>query len=152
MSEFRIRPKSDYLHRATLEELYSLDEHWKSDMDYYKDEIKFLQDLTAKYYLWLEEEPEAEDLNKLIQSLRELNQTQEDLSAQVLKDMNEIEQLGENPFAYNEQGLRDERVQLEEDITNFIYDLRIVKKSIFEATERVLSHEKLQHLLPAGSK
>jgi len=42
MNNFRNRPKYNYIHEADWQQLIILTEHWKSDLLFYKDDIRFL--------------------------------------------------------------------------------------------------------------
>ena len=35
------------------QELYILTDHWKSDLDFYKDDLRFLHHLIDKYIIWI---------------------------------------------------------------------------------------------------
>lgn len=147
MSEYRIRPKSNYLHTASLSELYILSEHWKSDLDYYRDELNFLEELISMYYLWMKNEPFAEDLNNIVLGIKDMDILCAQLRERTSQNMEHIELLKENPFSHDEQRLRDDHLQLEEDITAFIKNFRIIKQSVFSETKQVLNHHRLQQLL-----
>ncbi len=51
MNDFRNRPKYNYIHEADWQKLYLLTELWKSDLLFYKDDLKFLYHLIDKYFL-----------------------------------------------------------------------------------------------------
>ncbi len=35
------------------QELYILTDHWKSDLEFYKDDLRFLHHLIDKYIIWI---------------------------------------------------------------------------------------------------
>lgn len=39
--------------KINWEELYVLAEHWKSDLLFYKDDLRFLHHLIDKYFIWI---------------------------------------------------------------------------------------------------
>ena len=53
MNDFRNRPKDNYIQKADWQKLYILTEHWKSDLSFYKDDLRFLHHLIDKYFLWI---------------------------------------------------------------------------------------------------
>ena len=53
MSHFRNRPKGNYIHKADWQQLYRLTEHWKSDLQFYNDDLIFLHHLIEKYFMWI---------------------------------------------------------------------------------------------------
>ncbi len=148
MSEYRIRPKSDYLHNASLDSLYALSEHWMSDIQFYNTEISFLEDLIGRYYLWLKDESFNVDLANLIEGLKEMSTLCSQLLLRIERHMNQIELLDENPFSHDEQSFRDEHMTLEDDLSSFLKNLRTMKQVVFNVSEMVMQHQRLQHLLP----
>lgn len=147
MSEMRIRPKSDYLHTASWEELHILSGHWLSDVAFYKDEIRFLDKLLDKYFIWLLKDDNIQLMQKLIDKIKRAETEAKRLDETIHKHIGRLEALIENAFSHDEQQFRNAHVQLENDLVAFIKELRLVKKEVFAITEKVIESEKLQHLL-----
>lgn len=53
MDDYRYRPKGTYINEADWQGLYVLTGHWKSDLEFYRDDLKFLQQLIDKYFIWM---------------------------------------------------------------------------------------------------
>jgi hypothetical protein len=51
MRNFINRPKDDCIREADWQKLYILTEHWKSDLLFYKQDLKFLHHFIDKYFL-----------------------------------------------------------------------------------------------------
>lgn len=51
MENLGIRPKGDFSWTAEYQQLYILSEHWLSELQFYKDELKFLNHLIDKYFI-----------------------------------------------------------------------------------------------------
>ena len=143
----RIRPKSDYLHTASWEQLYALGEFWQKDLEFYQDEMRFYHDLIDKYFMWLMEDPNIEKVQTLIRQLRKMHEKGIELTDQVNKHQAQIEQLMENAFSHDDQKFREDHSHLEDEITEFVEELRTLKKEVFSITESVIESEKLSHLL-----
>ena len=62
MNGYRNRPKDNYIHKADWQKLYMLAEQWKSDLLFYKDDLKFLHHLIDTYFLWISKK---ENINML---------------------------------------------------------------------------------------
>ena len=39
--------------KANWQELYILSKHWKSDLEFFKDDLRFLHHLVDKYIIWI---------------------------------------------------------------------------------------------------
>ncbi len=53
MSSFRSRPKDRYIEEGDWQPLYVLTEHWKSDLSFYAEDLKFLAHLIDNYFMWI---------------------------------------------------------------------------------------------------
>lgn len=146
MNKMRIRPKSDYLQTASWENIYVLSEHWQSDLYFFRDEIRFLDTLFSKYFIWMTKEENISKIQNLVTQLEGLKKKNEELSNQLNTQFSHITLLMENAFSHDDQKFRDEHEKLEENITKFFKDFRALKKEVFEIMEHVLESEKLKHL------
>jgi hypothetical protein len=70
--EFRSRPKSDYLQSAHWQELHALATHWKSDMNFFEDELRFIDLLIDKYFRALIEQENIAKLKVVASKLGEV--------------------------------------------------------------------------------
>jgi uncharacterized protein (DUF3820 family) len=52
MENLSLRPKGDFSYTAEYQQLYILAEHWKSDLEFYKDDLRFLHHLIDEYFVW----------------------------------------------------------------------------------------------------
>lgn len=147
ISELRVRPKSDYLKTASWDEFYILTEHWQSDMEFYRDELRFLKNLLVKYFVWLTKEENVSDVHDMVTRLDNLDRKRDDISEKIQLHLHDIELLIENAFSHDEQKFRDDQSQLEEDIAQFVKDVRKAKNEVFKLAEYVIESEKLEHLL-----
>lgn len=150
MNEMRIRPKSDYLKTASWDQLYVLTEHWKSNLDFYTDELRFLNKLVSKYFIWMTKEDNISNVQKMVVELKSLQKELEEVKTTVKKHMEHIGLFMENPFSHDEQKFRDEHVLLEDTIAEFVNSFKKAKREVFQITEHVIESEKLQHLLASA--
>ena len=147
MKEFRIRPKSDYMHTASIESLYALTEHWESDMQFYTDEIAFLQGLFDKYFVLMSREDKIDLVQAEANELLKLNDTCDELKKRMKKHQLHLEELEENAFSHDEQSFRDEHGKLEDDFSAFVKRFREVKKNVFTISEEAMEVSKESHLI-----
>lgn len=142
-----IRPKSDFIYTASWQQLHVITEHWQSDLEFYGYEIRFMQNLISKYFLLLVKEESAEDLQKLVSRLMDIDKNQESLKDQTLKHLDHIADAVKNSLSDGEHRFRDEHAHLEDGFVKFVNDFRALKKDVFKITEHMLQGEKLRHLL-----
>lgn len=145
--ELRTRPKSDYLHKASFEDLYILTEHWKSDIEFYRDESRFLRILVDKYFIWLIKDGNIEKVQLLSNKLSKIIEQKKGLYNKLNLHLKHLEELIDNPFSHDENVFRDDHEKLENELTEFIRNFKAIKKEVFSMTEHVIEDEKLHHLL-----
>jgi len=145
--ELRIRPKTDYLHQAGWQELYVLTKHWRSDMEFYSDELRFMCNLVDKYFKWLIKDENIGLVQTLTTKLIETDSRQKEIIEKIDMHLSHLDELIENSFLRDSQQFRDEHAILEDRMTAFITAFRKTKKEVFAITEQVMKTGKLQHLL-----
>jgi hypothetical protein len=149
MKDFIMRPKNNFLHTASWEEIYALTEHWLKELEFFKEEISFLDTLVGKYYILLAEKESIDHIQQLSRSVSDLIKEQNVLSEKTKKHLKDLGLLMENAFSNTGEWFRSEHTKLEDDLTGFTKQFRKIKQEIFEATEQVLKSQKLHHLLTA---
>lgn len=145
--ELRIRPKSDFIHRATWEQLYVLTEHWKSDLEFYGDEIKFFKALINKYFMLLVSGKDVSEVQRLVKKITSFDKNQKTMIDDVTRHLSHIAKLLDNSFPDNEQKFKDEHANLENKWVGFVKDFKELKRTLFNVLEEILKSEKLGHLL-----
>jgi hypothetical protein len=145
--EFRTRPKTDYLQNAELQELHVLTSHWQSDMDFFADELRFINFLFDKYFHALTEPENMEKTKAIAAQVSQLNSTHQILVDRIKKQIHHIESAIANPGYQDTPAFRSEHVSLEDDITTFHTSFKILKRQVFELTELIARSEKAKHLI-----
>ena len=147
MENLRQRPKGEYTWEADWNQLYVLTAHWKSDLQFYKDDLKFLHHLIDKYFIWMIRKDNVTKVREIIKKLYELDLKCEDLLKRVIIHLNHLAGLIDDPFKYDSHEFRSEHEKLEDNITEFIKSFRTNRKETFLITEHVIESEKLGYLL-----
>ena len=142
-----IRPKSDFMHTASWEQLHAITEHWQSDLEFYGDEIKFMQNLISKYFMLLVKEESSEHLQHLVSRMLTIDKNHGILKDQASRHLSLIAEVVKNSFSQDGQEFRSEHDDLEDKFTNFVKDFKALKKDVFSVTENILQTEKFKHLL-----
>ena len=141
MSDFRNRPNGTYIFEAKWEELYILTKHWKSDLLFYKDDLKFLDHLIDKYFIWISKKEDIDAVRSINNSILETAKKCSDLLKKVEKHLMHLANLIEDPFKYDAHQFRTEHQQLEDDITNFVKEFRRNRIEVFEVTKLVIESD-----------
>lgn len=145
--EFRTRPKSNYLLNAEWQELHILTTHWQSDMDFFKDEFRFINVLFDKYFTALVAKDNIEKTKQVATSLADVQDRRDALAQRINKHLEHIQQLMINPTSHDATSFRTEHGVLEDDLADFIKVFRNVKHEVFQLTERIAKTEKAKHLI-----
>lgn len=144
MNAMKLRPNNDVLYSAKWNEVYTLTNHWKSEMDFYADELRFLKNLTGRYFIWLNKDENIARINLLLTDLKKLSELRGVLSECIHDHLKHIAALIENAFVYDEHTFKDEHAKLEYEMTIFIQKFKLLKKKVFDFTENILGDEKLE--------
>lgn len=142
MADFRNRPKGQYIFEADWQQLYILTEHWKSDLLFYKDDLKFLDHLIDKYFIWISKKENIDLVRDIELNLLEIYKQSTSLLKRVNKHLHHLAELVDAPYKYDSNLFRREHKQLENDIANYVISFRKNRKETFAITEHVIDSEK----------
>jgi hypothetical protein len=152
-SASELRPGSKDEDQQAWSELYILTEHWQSDIKFFHYELNFLNILVDKYFTRLmAEEENVSKVKPVAMKLSRIEDRERELDQKITKHLQHIQELMENPSSDNSQKFRDEHVELEIELANFLKDFRATKSEVFGLTEQVLKSEKAKHLLAQTSE
>lgn len=143
MNNFRNRPKDNYIHEASWEQLYVLTEHWKSDMLFYKDDLRFLHHLIDNYFLLLSKRENIDMVQEIEVKLLEVDKQCDMLLEKINKHLHHLAELIDDPFIFVSDTFRNEHELLEDDLAQFVKDFRANRKEIFTITEHIIDRKTL---------
>lgn len=141
MGDFRNRPNGNYIFDANWKELYVLTKHWKSDLLFYKDDLKFLDHLIDKYFIWISKKEYSDAMRSIEKSIIKTDKICANLLKRAEKHLTHLAGLMEDPFKYDSNQFRDEHQQLEDDISNFVKTFRDNRKEVFEVISLVVERD-----------
>jgi hypothetical protein len=147
MSDLRTRPKANFIQETDWQELYVLTNHWKSDLLFYKDDLKFMHHLIDKYFIWITKKGNLKNVQKVGTAILDDSKDCDNLIKKVEEHLSHLANLIEEPFKNDSGIFRDEHQELEDDISIFTKAVRKNRKQLFEVTERVLDDEQLANLM-----
>lgn len=127
--------------RTNWEELYVLTEHWKSDLLFYKDDLRFLHHLIDKYFIWITKAENLIMVKEIKADLLNLGKSCNDLLEKVGKHIIQIGYLVETPKRQDTRVFALEHQHLEQEITDFVKRFRKNRKEVFTITEYIMDSE-----------
>lgn len=147
MKNFKSTPIDDYIMKADWKQLHALTEHWQSDLEFHRDEIRFLHHLVNKYIMWLTRYEEVEMVREIQKKLVMVGDECRELLGKVGTHLRHLSDLMENPFAHDSQAFRTEHGELEEELAAFAKHFRLAKQETFKTTENLMDSEEVaEHL------
>ncbi|WP_178985575.1 hypothetical protein [Winogradskyella helgolandensis] len=143
MNDFRNRPADNYISKATWKQLFVLTEHWKSDLLFYNDDLKFLHHLIDKYFMWISKKENIELVQEIEVSLIKMDKKTTLLMERIDKHLHHLAELIDDPFVFVADTFRKEHQLLEDDLVQFLKDFRKNRKDVFKITEHLIEGEEL---------
>jgi len=147
MNDTKYNEEIDFLKNGPWDELYVLTAHWKSDLEFYRDDLRFLHHLIDKYFIWITKQENLDMVKELKSGLFEINTKGKDLLDKVNKHRIELGYLVENRSKADTGVVKTEHIHLEEKIAQFVKSFRENRKEIFAITEYVIDSEKLANIM-----
>ena len=147
MDYLNIRPKENYIQENNWQQQYVLAKHWKSDLLFYKDDLKFLHHLIDKYFIWITKKDNLDHVRRIGISILQDTTAVKNLIKDIDKHISQIANLIDEPFKNDAEQIRVTHQELEEKIALFITQVRTNRKQLFAITEHVLESEKLTLLM-----
>jgi len=141
MENLSVRPKGNFTWTAEYQQLYILTEHWKSDLLFYKDDLRFLHHLIDKYFIWLTHKEHLDEMRDLVSGLSEISKNCDKLIEKTSLHQTHLAELIDAPFKYDSHKFRTEHEELENEIASFIKKFRKIKKETFAVSEQVINKE-----------
>jgi hypothetical protein len=141
MENLSLRPKGDFTWTAEYRELYILTEHWQSDLQFYKGDLRFLHHLIDKYFIWVINKENLDEMKNLASALSETGKNCDSLLEKTSKHLTHLAELIDDPFKYDSHKFRSEHEELENEIASFVKKFWKIKKDTFAVTEQVIEKE-----------
>ena len=145
LSDKKMNPYNDK--QPDWQELYVLTEHWRSDLEFYKDDLLFLHHLVDKYFIWITKSENLELVKEIMVQIQSLEKQCRSLMEGVKEHMHNLAQLANESNKQSLSEITDEHVVLETTIYNFVKDFRANRKEVFRITEYIIDSEELTNIL-----
>lgn len=129
------------------ESMFVMAEHWKSDMDYFLEELNFFRSIVDKYFISLIDEKHINSTRHLATGLAEFDKKRLEIHNTLKTHLAQLTNLIQNPFAQEAQVSADLHLKLEGLMSDFVKNFKSLKKEVFRLAEDVMVSEKAKHLL-----
>ena len=129
------------------QELYILTDHWKSDLNFYKDDLRFLHHLIDKYIIWITKDDNLNMVNDIKKNLFEIRKKSMDLMKEVTTHLRNLGLMVENPVQSSNPQFIEDHEALEDKISKFVKLFRSNRKEVFNITEYIIDSEELPNIL-----
>jgi len=142
MSNYRRRPKGNYIQDASWKDLYNLAESWKNDIEFHLFEVDFFECLIETHFIKLLLLQNLDELRELQRDLFETRKRCKHIIQHIKTHLDHIVDIMDEPFCYNVVDFRADNEQLEDEASEFIASLKTVRYTVFKMTKSVLESEK----------
>jgi len=134
-----ISNSTNYLLKPGHDQLFLETKEWKSDLEFYKTELAFLDKLLDKTFLRITTHAETIELESLTSEIRNLVDNKlEPLFRKVLSHEKYLGTMEKETFSKSEDSLWEEQGKIGGEIYSFISEVKILKQNIFKSVEEIM--------------
>jgi hypothetical protein len=137
----------DSLMDGPWDELYVLTDHWRSDLEFYRDDLLFLHHLIDRYFMWITKSENLGLVKEIKKEMFDMNTKNKDLLEKVKKHKVQLGRLVENPNHKDAGIIKTEHEHLEEEMASFVKSFRKNRKEVFKITEYIIDSEHLEQIM-----
>jgi len=128
----------EHLNGDLFTSFYALGEHWRSDLAFYKDEVRFLKDLMGRYFYRFMEDIDIIYVRRIENRLMILERRREEMDFKIQRQMKEISDCLKSSDSAPNKNIVAHQEELETLMAVFAKDFRNLKKKIFRLVEEGL--------------
>ncbi len=141
-------PKFRYIEWKTPDEMHFSSLQWQSELNFYKDEHRFFEDMLKEYTMPIIESHLFSRIKELIEKLNDSQKSLKNLQQVVNDHSNRLQRLVENIDEPKEGRLyRQEHKKILQEINEYSRSYKQLKKEIFEVVSQALKQQKQKRLL-----
>lgn len=125
------------------EQLYLLAKHWKSDLEFFRDDLRFLHLLIGRYSLWVTLPESSERVKEVELKLMSLKKQCRQLLKKTGLHTSLLARLPENSPEADRQAIKDSHAELEVAFAHFVKNFREIRRETFMVSEYIIDSESL---------
>jgi hypothetical protein len=138
--------KNVFTEKILSGEAYVLAENWKADLEFYKDELNFLNSLINKYFVFLINDHQLKQIQNLVDQLVQNLNLHTELNRKIDQYMSTLQSIISEKPKTVDISVVNEHEKLEKDLMTFLASSKILKKKIFSIAEEMLEHKNVKKL------
>ncbi len=126
----------------SIDDLHQVTIRWQSETEFWKDEIRFFQDLIDKHFMQMVSQENLEYTEFMVDELTEIRDKQ-------LPNLNKLVQEHETHLGnmldhkdFTEKEYRFEHIDLAKKMLGFMKDFKVLKKDVFLLVEKIREKQK----------
>jgi len=126
--------------------LFVLTNHWKSDVEFYREDLRFLLHLMDTYAIWISKSENVKMVEELKNKLRHLKATAKNLIAKISTHNLQLGYLVEDSFKVDAETIKTNHEHLATELVEFVKQFRKNRKEVFATSKYILNNEELTNL------
>ncbi|XLS30659.1 hypothetical protein ACJD0Z_07485 [Flavobacteriaceae bacterium M23B6Z8] len=137
-----------YLEWRSADEMHRDSIRWLSELNFIADELMFLEDLFAEYFLKLTTKEQYPEAKSLVQTLAESNSSVKNMISKVSRHNNNLSILvDQEDQPYEEKEVKAAHRELILETETFFNDFKALKKNMFILISGIMKQDKIKRLL-----
>lgn len=142
MDTYNTEFNKDDPHPGNWEKMYVLVRYWRSDLEFYLEDLNFLTKLVKKYSIWVKRTDNSEEVEKMSAELQDIIRHGKALKAKLEEHQSKLAGLIDHK-SNNSEVTEIEHEALEKEISEFVKNFRANRRNVFKVSEKVLDSENL---------
>lgn len=136
-----------YWQYAPLEDLHQRSRMWLSEITFWREEFAFLRKLINNHFSYFTDKKRANRTLRLGNKVNSMENELNTVENNVSEHESHLKELMMTKSEKLEKQYRQEHRTLEEMLSGFMQDFKVVKRDIFNEADEVLKEEKMQRLI-----
>lgn len=128
------------------EQMYLLSNHWKSVLEFFRDDLRFLHHLMDRHILWVTQPESSESVKEVESKLLSLKKQCRQLLKKTGRHTSLLSRLLEKSPEADQQAVKDVHAQLETEFALFVKNFRAIRKETFKLSEYIIDSESLTNI------
>jgi len=141
------KPDGELLVQTELAELHESCKNWISELSFWLDELRFMNDLVDKFFIKLSASRRLDHTQQLVSNIARKQYLCNRLLNEILEKEKIISRLIETDKDMEKNELRESLITMEKNVTEFFVEGRLLKKDLFLFVEQIIKEGKANRLL-----
>ncbi|WP_052188098.1 hypothetical protein [Cellulophaga sp. Hel_I_12] len=126
---------------------FVLTNHWKSDVEFYREDLRFLLHLMSTYAIWISKSENVKMVEELKNKLLHLKAITKNLITKISTYNLQLGYLVEGSFKMDAETIKTDHEHLATELVEFVKQFRKNRKEVFATSKYIINDEELTHIL-----